>query len=230
MEEINLNKKMVKIIMLIGDSKSDFFFSHLAKYKVEDKDGKAIGKPGDALLSVTNLSIESLILFGGMLEEKMEDLGLKENIDPIVPLSIIDSVDDSKKKITLKISKEELKTTDNNFKAPEGTIQFIKLKKLPIFSHDNEKIGRVIDIHYRKDGSYRFIVGGSALEEFLEKVRVIPDKDLIVPGSSVTSIGSDIKIKHNKIDLLSTLEEAKEAPKEVSGVDNVRFVPRGMNY
>lgn len=216
--------------MLIGDSKNDFFFSQLAKYKVEDKNGVTIGKPGDALLSTKDLSIESLILFGGMLEEKMEDIGLKENIDPIVPLTTIVSVDDKDKKIVLNVSKDDLKTTDNNYKAPDGKIQYIILKKLGIFSKDSEKIGRVIDIHFKQDGSYSLIVGGSGLEEFLEKVRVIPDKDLIVPKSAVTSIGSDIKIKSNKKDLLSTLEDSKENPKEFLAVDKVAFIPRGTNY
>ena len=73
-------------------------------------------------------------------------------------------------------------------------------------------------------------MGGSGLEEFLEKVRIIPDKDLIVPSSAVTSITSLIKIKLNKLDLLSTLEDSKENPKELLTNEKAGFYPRGTNF
>ena len=216
--------------MFIGENKSDFFFSHLSRFKIEDKNGKTIGRAGDALFSNKDLSIHSLILFGGLLEEKMEDLGFRENIDPIVPISVIKSIDQKNRKITLTVPKEDLKTTDNNFVAPDGTIQYLKLKKLPIFEKGNEKIGRVIDIHFQKDGKYKFIVGGSALEEFLEKVRVIPDKDLIVPGSAVTEISDKIQINKSKVDLLTTLHEQIKDTKDYLTNEKVTFVPKGVSY
>lgn len=206
-----------------------FFFSHLSQFKVEDKNGKRIGNPGDALFS-EDLKIDSLILFGGMLEEKMEDLGLRENIDPIVPISTIKSFDEKNKKIVLNVAKEELKTTNNEYKAPEGFIQYIKLKKLPIFEKNNERIGRVIDIFFNAKGGYSFIVGGSALEEFLEKVRIIPDKDLIVPSSSVTEISDKIKINNAKSDLITTLYENPSDPEKFLGKNKVVFVPKNTSY
>ena len=157
---------------------------------------------------------------------------MRENIDPIVPLTSIAHIDEKKKKIVLKVAKSDLKTTDNNFVAPEGMLQYIKLKKLPIYEKGNEKIGRVIDIHFLKQGGYKFIVGGSALEEFLEKVRVIPDKDLIIPGNAVTEISDKIQIKLQKTDLLSTLEAKHEDqdPKELLTNERAGFYPRGMNF
>lgn len=218
--------------MILEQNKQDFFFSKLSQFKVEDKNGKNIGKPGDALFSKKDLSIDSLILFGGILEEKLEDLHMKENIDPIVPLSSIASIDEKGKKIVLKVAKEDLKSTNNAFVTPDGMIQYIKLKKLPIFEKGNENIGRVIDIHFLKQGGYKFIVGGSALEEFLEKVRVIPDKDLIIPASAVTEISDKIQIKLHKTDLLSTLEDTPENkdPKELLTNERAGFYPRGMNF
>lgn len=215
--------------MFLDDKKSDFFFSQLSQFKVEDKNGKNIGKPGDALFT-KDFRIDSLILFGGLLEEKMEDLHLRENVDPIVPISVIQTVDETNKKIVLNVAKDELKSTNNSFVAPEGLMQFIKLKKLPIFEKNNEKIGRVVDIFFEKDGKFKLIVGGGALEEFLEKVRVIPDKDLIVPGSSlVGDITDKITIKLDKMQLLSTLEEVKDDPNQLLTTDKVSFIPRGMN-
>lgn len=213
---------------LLVDKKEDFFFSNLSQFKVEDKNGKIIGKPGDALFSKKDFSINSLILFGGILEEKMEDIHLRENIDPIVPLSTIASVDQKKKKIVLKVSKEDLKHTDNNFVAPDGLIQYIKLKKLGIVEKNHEKIGRIIDIFFQADGKYKFIVGGSGLEEFLEKIRVIPDKDLIVPGSSVKEISDKIVLNVDKYSLLSTLESTSPT-KELLKAEKASFIPRTTN-
>jgi sporulation protein YlmC with PRC-barrel domain len=216
--------------MLIGDKKSDFFFSQLAQFKVEDKNGKIIGKAGDAIFNKKDMTFNSLILFGGLLEEKMEDFGLKENIDPIVPISAIASVDQKKKKIVLNVDKSELKTTNKDFSAPEGTIQYIKLKKLAIYEKENEKIGRVIDIFFHSSGMYKFIVGGSALEEFLEKVRVIPDKDLIVPNSAIKEISDKIVLTVNKFDLLSTLENEVLNPKKTLAQEKFGYLPKGYNY
>lgn len=211
--------------MFSGNKKYNFFFSQLAKFEVEDKNGKKIGKPGDALFT-KDIIIESLILFGGHLEEKMEDLHLRKNIDPIVPLTVIDSIDEQKGIIRLKVAKDELKTTDNNFKAPEGLIQYIKLKKLPIYEKDNVKIGRVIDILFKAHGGYSFLVGGSELEELLEEVRIIPDKDLIVPSSSVIDISDKIKINENKNELVTTLFQNVKNPYHFLEIKNSEFVTR----
>jgi len=53
--------------MLISDSMKYFFFLKLSKYKVEDRTGVIVSLPDDALFSTKDLSIDSLILLGGML-------------------------------------------------------------------------------------------------------------------------------------------------------------------
>lgn len=113
--------------IFLDTDKNNLYFSQLAQYEVEDKNSKKIGSPGDALFT-NELKIDSLILFGGYLEEKMENLHLRKNIDPVVPVSVIDSIDDSKKLIHLKIAKSELKTANDGFVAQSGLIQYTKLK------------------------------------------------------------------------------------------------------
>lgn len=218
--------------MFFNDDKKNFFFSQLTQFEVEDKDGKKIGRPGDALLT-KGMKIDSLILFGGHLEEKLEALHLRENIDPIVPVSSIESIDEKKGIIRLKEAKRELRTTDKNFIAPAGLIQYIKLKKLPIYEKNNIKIGRVIDILFKANGDYSFIVGGGTLEEFLEEIRVIPDKDLIVPRSSVTEISDKIKINEQKNELITTLFENIEHSNNYVESKKSEFVPKkskNFNY
>ena len=219
------------VTMFLEDDKKQFFFSTLSQYKVEDKHGNIIGRPGDALFFSQDMKIHSLILFGGLLEEKMEELHFRENIDPIVPVSTIQSINPDKKRIVLNVGKEELKSTDHNFKAPEGLLQFIKLKKLPIYEKHNEKVGRVVDIFFKEKGGYSLIVGGSALEDFLEKLGVIPDKDLIVPGATITEISDKIKIEVGKEDLISTLFENIDYTREFDFLNGTRagFVSKQLN-
>ena len=214
--------------MLI-DKNFDFFFSNLAKFKVVDKNNVVVGRPGDALLNEKDLSIHSFIIFGSMLEERLEDMGFKENIDPIVPINLVEKEDISKRIYKLKVSKDELKATDNNFTAPMGTIHLIKLKKLSVFDKNNEKIGRVIDIFFQKNGKFQFIIGGSALEEFLEKIKIYPDIDLIVPSDSIAEISVEsIKLKVSKIDLKTTLY-SDVGSKDISKTSKPSFIPKGYS-
>ena len=70
-------------------SATDYFFSELTKFKVVDNEGNNLGRVGDVLLNSEDISIDSLILFGSILEEKMEDIGLREDIDPIVSVAVL---------------------------------------------------------------------------------------------------------------------------------------------
>lgn len=210
--------------------KKEYFFSHLTRMKVVDKDGKTVGKPGDALLDSETLQVKSLILFGSFLEEKMEDLKLKEDVDPIVPLGSIAEEKVSEKKIVLSEGHDQLEATSSGWTVPEGTIQFSKLKKVHVFDKDGNKIGTVIDIGYHEDGTYTLVLGGGFMEEFLEKIKVFADKDLLVPQKSISELGMDkITIKHSRKDLKTTIEE-NVAPEQIIAKHQVGFVPRGFSH
>lgn len=225
--------------MFLEDNKTEFFYSELAHINVYDQYGKYVGRTGDALLSTNDLAINSLILFKGFLDEKLEDLTLKENNDPIVPIKAIESIDQHNKKMFLKVSLDDLQTTGKNFVTPVGTINFLILKRLVLHEKNNEKIGRILDIFYRPDGQYSLIVGGSHLEEFLEKIRIIPDKNLIIPRRFVTQIADEITIDLSKIDLITPLHDHKDSnanqnsnldPREVFNPYKYSWIDAGLGY
>lgn len=97
---------------------------------------------------------------------------------------------------------------------------------MPIYEKNNEIIGRIIDILFNDGSNYSFIVGGSVLEEFLEKIRIIPDKNLIVPRSSVNEISDKIKINDNKNELITTLFESVKHPSNYLESTKSEFVPK----
>ncbi len=80
--------------------------SKLEKLAIIDNNGVSIGKAIDVDFDIDGSA--KLIVGGGFFEEKLEALGLKSDIDIIVPGDVIESIGD---KITLKVGKKELSLT-----------------------------------------------------------------------------------------------------------------------
>ena len=179
---------------IFKNNKIEFFFSELGHFKVVDKNNYFLGTPSDAFLSLKDFSINSLILFKGFLEEKMKEMIHREINEYIVPMSTIKSINPSNKIILLKVEKEALKQTHQNFNAPEESIKFSKLKKLPLYSKSNEKLGRMTDLYYPIDDNCNFIVKGSELVKFLEDLKIIPNRDLLVPEQLISNLSDKIII------------------------------------
>jgi sporulation protein YlmC with PRC-barrel domain len=80
--------------------------SRLEKIPIEDRKGVSVGKAIDVHFDVDGSA--SLIVGGGFFEEKLEDLGLKADVDIIVPAEVIQNIG---KKITLTVDKKDLALT-----------------------------------------------------------------------------------------------------------------------
>jgi len=80
-----------------------------------DKHEVIVGKAVDIDFDLDGTA--SLTVGGGMIEETLERIGLKDDIDIIVPAETIESIGD---KIKLNVSKDELKLTiDEALEHPE---------------------------------------------------------------------------------------------------------------
>jgi sporulation protein YlmC with PRC-barrel domain len=84
----------------------DIRYSDLRKLDIMDKSGVKVGKTVDVCFETDGAVY--LIAGGGFFEEKLEDLGLKDDIDIIVPGAAIESIGDS---INLIVSKDQLSLT-----------------------------------------------------------------------------------------------------------------------
>ncbi len=91
----------------IGDD--EIRLSKIEKLEIVDKNGESVGKAVDIDFDVDGSA--SLIVGGGFFEEKLEALGLKSNVDIIVPGKVIESIGD---KIQLGVPKDELALTMDN--------------------------------------------------------------------------------------------------------------------
>ncbi|MHA1934958.1 MAG: hypothetical protein ACW97A_06715 [Candidatus Thorarchaeota archaeon] len=75
---------------------------------------------------------------------------------------------------------------------------------------DSKKIGRINDMTFTFDGDLKlsqFILAGSALEEFLESVKVKPDKDPVFDGRLIERLGDKIQLNTTSNALKTTLDK-----------------------
>jgi sporulation protein YlmC with PRC-barrel domain len=95
----------VSILKAAHDTISDdeMKFSDLQKLDILDKDNVKVGRAIDVDFELDGRT--ALIAGGGFIEEKLEAIGLKDDIDIIVPFEVIVSIDES---IRLSVSKDEL--------------------------------------------------------------------------------------------------------------------------
>lgn len=115
----------------------DIRLSKLEKMDIIDSSGKKVGRAIDVDFDVDGAV--SMIVGGGFIEEKLEALGLKTDVDIIVPGAVISSITD---KIQLNVSEGELSTTmDDALKSEEATkarddkVIHHEVTKVRLFSH-----------------------------------------------------------------------------------------------
>jgi sporulation protein YlmC with PRC-barrel domain len=86
-----------------------------------------------------------------------------------------------------------------------------QLMDCDVVDTDGEKIGRIGDMTFSfEDGELKltqFVMAGSRWEEFLESIRVKPDRDPIFDASLIRQIGDKVELTTNVNSLKTTLDE-----------------------
>jgi hypothetical protein len=92
-----------------------------------------------------------------------------------------------------------------------GDIKLSDLSKYDIIDADDFDIGNVINIWFDSADKIWLVLGGSFVEESLEKLGIQPDIDLLVPQEHIEKIEDDkIYLKWTKFQLSSTCTDAYE--------------------
>ena len=105
--QLSTNVNSLKTTLDAGAISADEIrWSDLTKMDIYDQDGIKVGRAVDIDFDLDGSA--SLIVGGGMIEEALESVGLKSDIDIIVPAKAIASMSD---KIKLTVSKDDLKLT-----------------------------------------------------------------------------------------------------------------------
>lgn len=177
-------------------------FSELSKFEVKDSENNIIGRVGDLLLDKSDLNVNSLILYGSKLEEKLEALHLRDDVDPIIPINIINRDLIKSAKIQTTITKDKIDTTYTGWKPPDDLLQFSKLKKTNVVDKNDKIIGRIVDMIFHSKEGYTFVIGGSKFIEFLHRFNLNHNHDLLIPQKYFTKCDyKQISISVDKTEL-----------------------------
>ncbi|MBN1329587.1 MAG: PRC-barrel domain-containing protein [Candidatus Heimdallarchaeota archaeon] len=162
-----------------------FTFSQLRKKTVICKDGVVIGKIIDIIFK-SDLNIHSLILGGNKWEELRETIRLKEDLDYVIPINIIESI--SSDFIRLMVPRSKIKDKLAKGIIPEGSFTFSSLKRKHIHDLKEKKFGRIVNLVFLPSGETILIIGGSWFEEISEKLKFKENSDLILPLKYIKDI------------------------------------------
>ncbi|MGY5876560.1 MAG: PRC-barrel domain-containing protein [Candidatus Thorarchaeota archaeon] len=107
-----------------------------------------------------------------------------------------------------------------------------ELKRVDVVDTTGEKIGRISDMTFTFDGEFKlsqFILAGSAWEEFLESIKVKPDKDPIFDASLIQQVGGVIQLNTSRNSLKTTLDECaiRDDEFKLSDLENKDIVDSG---
>lgn len=189
----------------------DLYFDQLKHFEVIDVDNKVIGKTRDAILSSKDFSILALITYKGLLEEKLEEIHLKEDHSILVPSEAINTIDEDSKKIILKISKGELLNAgDQLYNSNYDTINYSKLRKMRVYLAHLENIGYPVSILFKSDGLNILIVGGKELEHFLKEIRKPTNTYLKVSIPSISKITDAIYTTIRKNEIIDAFNNSEK--------------------
>jgi len=182
-------------------------YSDIRSKDVVDSNGKKVGEVMDWIFGCgeNKLNLKYIVLGGGRVEEFLESIGTRPDIDPVVRLEDVDSITD---KVYLKVDGESLKKTIDPGVLDEADFTFSKLSDIKVIDSDGFKIGFVIDIWFDEDNMMWLLLGGGFFEELLERIKAQPDIDLLVPPHFIESIDKDeIRLTISKFQLESTCED-----------------------
>jgi len=166
--------------------------SSLRKKMVVSKDGLHIGRIIDVVF-MKDFHIHSFIIGGSRWEELKEAIGIIDDIDPIVPADMIESV--TEKTINLKIPKSKLKNKLDEGVIPENAFIYSTLKRKKIVDSKNRRIGKIVNLFILPCSEASFIIGETKLEEFSESIKFKENIDLLLPLKYIE------KIDHNTINI-----------------------------
>ncbi|MHA2251144.1 MAG: PRC-barrel domain-containing protein [Candidatus Kariarchaeaceae archaeon] len=163
-------------------------FGKLKKFKVFDSDDNEIGSVIDIVFD-NQFNLSKFILGGSFIEELKEKIGLKADDDPVVPINTISGRSGGKEnQLKLKIQGEDLYSKLDPKAISKDEYVYSKLSKYQVLSKNGEKLGKIVDALIDKNDLVSFVLGDSSLVEFLERIGLMGDYDLLVPPSCISSI------------------------------------------
>ncbi|MHA1949741.1 MAG: PRC-barrel domain-containing protein [Candidatus Thorarchaeota archaeon] len=93
-----------------------------------------------------------------------------------------------------------------------------EIKKTEVLDSSGEMIGKITDMTFTFDGKLelsKFILAGSRWEEFLESIKIRPDRDPVVDGALIEQMDDHLHLNTTLDSLKTTLDEDAIAEGEI---------------
>lgn len=193
------------------DEFSGLKFSDIKNCDIIDSEGERVGRLIDAVFkpSETGMVLRKFIVGGSRWEELLEDLGFRDDIDPVFPVETIDRV--TAKHIRLNCTKDELKSTHVDSDAIESDeLKLSALSKYQLIDSKDAKIGNIVDLQF-ESGAFQFIIGDGPFIEWAEDIGLLTDIDFLLSPKYISKFGDkQITLSQEKAELKETFEKSIE--------------------
>ncbi len=189
----------------------DAKFSEMKNKPILDRKNQEIGRIIDFHFKYEDgkVNLKSIVMGGSRIEEFLESIGVRPDIDPFFPLRSIDRFEDGKLYLNV-----DYKKLDKPIELGKDEARLSDICKLSIIDSDKNNIGNVIDVVFDNQSRPWFVIGGGFFEEFSERIGLRPDIDLLLPQEFITNISADkMTIKYSKYQLSTTAEKEWEKHK-----------------
>lgn len=173
--------------------------SSLKNKRVIDSDGNDIGTIKDAVVNMNSLNVRGFVIHGSRIEELMEDLKLRTDVDPLLSNDSIANYDN--KLITLNVNKERLSNVMAEGEIKEDETLFSQLRRIPVHSKLNKKIGIFSDIFFDNEGVASYSLGGQSFQKMIKQNNCSRTLNYVVDRSFVTKTDTGYKINSEISDL-----------------------------
>jgi sporulation protein YlmC with PRC-barrel domain len=192
-------------------------YSDMRNKDIVDSKGETIGRVIDFhfVLQERKFIFKSIVMGGSRVEEFLERIGAKPDIDPFFSLDLIDRYENGK--LYLKVPYEKL---SEPVKMGKDEKLLSDLGKYKIIDYDGNNIGKIRDVIFDEKARPWFVVEGGFFEETFEKLGIRPDIDPLVPPEFIDELMKDkITLKHNKMTLVTTAEREWQEYKRQLAID-----------
>ncbi|NHJ47568.1 MAG: hypothetical protein FK733_07260 [Asgard group archaeon] len=207
----------------------------LRKKMVKSVDDLDIGHVIDVVFN-EEFQIHSFILGGSRWEEFRERLGIIDDIDPVIDVSTIRSIDEDV--IQLSIAKSRIPHKLQEDVIPENAFIYSSMKRKKIVDTLENKFGKIVNLGVLPCGEPIFVIGGTWFEELSERLGFKENVDLLLPSSKIESIDEKtikLNVPLDKLNLTvdnkpMTAEEQREYfnSLKVKGAVEVRLLERSQ--
>ncbi|MHA2296892.1 MAG: PRC-barrel domain-containing protein [Candidatus Hodarchaeales archaeon] len=157
--------------------------SSLSLRKVVDGNGKTIGRIKDAIVNKKDLIFRGFVIHGSKWEEMLEDINIKQDVDPLITPDLVVTINDST--IVLNKPENELPNAMAPGTLAENEMFLTDLRKIPLKDPSGKNIGILTDIFFEKDEKVAYQIDGKEFIIFLSQYFLSRDLNYVISPAKI---------------------------------------------